>query len=91
MDVITMSSKGQFVIPRGIREEMGLQQKDRFVVVHDKDEILLKRINEDEIKFRMIRMLDKFSDKFEKAGINKEDINKEIMKMRHGKNSIRHK
>ena len=44
MDVITLSSKGQLVVPRNIREEMGLEKEDKFVVVHDKNSILLKRI-----------------------------------------------
>ena len=39
-----MSSKGQVVIPRGIREEMNLRPGTPFAVMEQRDTILLKRI-----------------------------------------------
>ena len=82
IEVITLSSKGQLVIPREIREEMGLKQKDKFVIVHDNESILLKRISKEEANKAMLNLMDKLSDKFRKAGIKKSDIAKEIKKAR---------
>ena len=82
IDVITMSSKGQFVVPKELREEMGLEKQDKFVVVHDKDSILLKRISKAEANKAMLNLMDRVSDKFRKAGITRADVEKEIRKAR---------
>lgn len=81
-DVVTISSKGQVVIPHNTREEMGIHTQDKFILVHDKDSILLKRLKEDETKLKMLKMLDKFADEFKKHGIKKSDIEKEIRAVR---------
>jgi len=82
IDVITMSSKGQFVVPRDIREDMGIEKQDKFIVVHDKDSILLKKIKRQEANKKMLILLDKFSKKFQEAGITAEDVKGEIRKAR---------
>ena len=82
LDVITMSSKGQFVIPIEIREDMRLERKDKFVIVHDKESILLKRISKEEANKAMIKLMNDISDKFAKAKIKSSDIEKEIKKAR---------
>jgi len=80
LDVITMSSKGQLVIPREVREEMGLEKQDKFVIVHDKDSILLKRISREEAN--MLKLMDTIANKFKQAAIKKSDIANEIRKSR---------
>ena len=40
-----LSSKGQVVIPEEIRERLGLKPGDQFVVVGDKDVVILKTIS----------------------------------------------
>lgn len=40
-----MSSKGQVVIPEQIREQLDLEAGSQFVVVGDKDVVILKRIS----------------------------------------------
>ncbi len=82
LDVITMSSKGQLVIPKEIREEMDLEKQDKFMIVHDNDSILLKRISREEANKAMLRLMDKVSDKFKPAGFKKSDIATEIKKSR---------
>jgi AbrB family looped-hinge helix DNA binding protein len=82
IDVITMSSKGQFVVPRDIREDMGIEKQDKFVVVHDKDSILLKKIKRQEANKKMLELLDKFSQQFQEAGITTDDIKEEIKRAR---------
>ncbi len=39
-----MSSKGQVVIPEDVRTRLGLEAGEQFVVVGDKDVVILKRI-----------------------------------------------
>ena len=39
-----MSSKGQVVIPEQVREQLALEPGSQFVVVGDKDVVILKRI-----------------------------------------------
>ena len=40
-----MSSKGQVVIPEDIRDKMGLHSGSQFVVLADKDVVILKMIS----------------------------------------------
>lgn len=40
-----MSSKGQVVIPEGIRKRLGLTTGSQFVVVGEKDTVILKAIS----------------------------------------------
>jgi AbrB family looped-hinge helix DNA binding protein len=45
-----MSSKGQVVIPEEIRRRLGLKAGSRFVVVGDKDTVILKTISPPSMK-----------------------------------------
>jgi AbrB family looped-hinge helix DNA binding protein len=78
MDVVTMSSKGQIVIPRSIREELSLGKSDKFMIVADRDDILLKRIKQSDVKKQLIRLADKYSAEFRRAGITRQDLEREI-------------
>ncbi len=77
-EVVSVSSKGQIVIPKEIRDAMGIVKGEKFAVISDKDAILLKRIKDSDLK----KLLDYFSDKFDEAGITKSDIEKEIAESR---------
>ena len=68
-----MSSKGQVVIPENIRKQLNLKAGAQFVVVGEKDVVILKNISSPS--------LDEFSDlivearkKGKQAGIKKSDI-----------------
>ncbi len=80
--VVSVSSKGQIVIPKDIREALGIKKGEKFVIVGDKNTILLKKIEEQKLKKRMLELLDYFADKFSEAGITEEDVEKEIAKAR---------
>jgi AbrB family looped-hinge helix DNA binding protein len=41
----TMSSKGQVVIPEAIRQELGLHEGTQFIVVGDRDVVVLRPID----------------------------------------------
>lgn len=64
---------------------MGLNPKDKFVLVNDKDTILLKRLQEEQIKTRMRYLIQEFTKQFKKAGITKEDLDTEIKAVRKAK------
>ena len=76
-----MSSKGQVVIPENIRKKLNLKVGSQFVVVGDKDVVILKSISPPSI--------DEFGDliaearkKGKQAGIKKSDISNAILKVR---------
>ncbi len=53
-----MSTRGQVIIPKGIREQAGLEENDLFAVsAIDKDTIVLKRFDKEEWseRFRKLR------------------------------------
>jgi AbrB family looped-hinge helix DNA binding protein len=78
VDIITVSSKGQIVIPKDIRDSMGIEKQDKFILVHDKDSILLKRIKEGDFKNKVKKLLDQTAKEFKKQGMTKNKIQKEI-------------
>lgn len=76
-----MSSKGQVVIPEDIRKNLNLKAGSQFVVVGDKDVVILKSITPPSI--------DEFDDliaqarkKGKKAGLKKADIKEALKKVR---------
>ena len=79
-----MSSKGQVVIPENIRKRLNLKVGTEFVVVGEKDVIILKNITPPS--------LDEFEDlivearkRGKQAGIKKSDISEAIVKVRRKK------
>ena len=44
LEVTSMSSRGQVVIPQEIREHLGLKVGEKFVVVGEDDTVILKKI-----------------------------------------------
>ena len=76
-----MSSKGQVVIPENIRKQLNLKAGAQFVVVGEKDVVILKNI--------AAPSLDEFGDlvaearkKGKQAGIKKSDVDNAILKAR---------
>ena len=76
-----MSSKGQVVIPENIRKQLNLKAGAQFVVLGEKDVVILKNISPPSI--------DEFDDliaqarkKAKKAGLKESDINDAIAQAR---------
>ena len=76
-----MSSKGQVVIPENIRKQLNLKAGAQFVVLGEKDVVILKNIAPPS--------LDEFSDliaearkKGKQTGIKKSDISDAILEVR---------
>lgn len=79
-----MSSKGQVVIPENIRKQLNLKVGAQFVVVGEKDVVILKNISPPSF--------DEFGDLIaearkngKQAGIKKHDISDAILKVRERK------
>jgi AbrB family looped-hinge helix DNA binding protein len=81
-DMVTISSKGQLVIPSKVRESMAIREQDKFMLVHDRDTILLKRVHEEKLKKRMKELVAKFRTGMEESAISKKDLEAVIRKAR---------
>jgi len=76
-----MSSKGQVVIPESIRKQLNLKAGAQFVVVGEKDVVILKNIAPPSIdEFGCLIAKARKQGKY--AGIKKTDINKAVLKVR---------
>ena len=76
-----MSSKGQVVIPEDIRKRLNLQPGAQFVVVGDKDVVILKKITPPSIA-EFDSLIADARKKGKQAGLKKADIKEAILKVR---------
>ncbi len=76
-----MSSKGQVVIPEDIRKRLNLQTGAQFVVVGDKDVVILKSITPPSID-EFDALIAEARKKGKQAGLKKSDIKDAILKVR---------
>ncbi|MDF1592895.1 MAG: AbrB/MazE/SpoVT family DNA-binding domain-containing protein [Desulfobacterales bacterium] len=80
-----MSSKGQIVIPENIRKQLNLKAGSQFVVVGEKDVVILKRIAQPSLD-EFGALITEARKKGKLAGIKKSDIDDAILKARGKKN-----
>lgn len=76
-----MSSKGQVVIPEDIRKRLNLQTGAQFIVVGDKDVVILKSITPPAID-EFDSLIADARKKGKEAGLKKSDIKDAILKVR---------
>ena len=76
-----MSSKGQVVIPEDIRKKLGLKSGARFMVLRDKDIVILKTISPPSMK-EFDDIIEKARLQAKEAGLTKEDIQDTIKEIR---------
>jgi AbrB family looped-hinge helix DNA binding protein len=79
-----MSSKGQVVIPEDIRNQLKLKAGDQFIVVGDKDTVVLKTISPPPVS-EFEYLLKYARRQAKKIGLKRSDIKKAVAKVR-GKN-----
>jgi AbrB family looped-hinge helix DNA binding protein len=77
-----MSSKGQVVIPEGIRKRLGLKAGAQFVVVGDKDVVILKTISPPSME-DFDALISEARKQARKAGMKRSDIAAAIAKARN--------
>jgi len=76
-----MSSKGQVVIPENIRKQLKLKVGSQFVVVGEKDVVILKSISPPSLD-EFDKLITEARKKGKQAGLKKSDISKAILKAR---------
>lgn len=81
-ELVTMGTKGQLVVPKSIRDKIGLMPKDRFLVMGDKDLVFFKKVKIPSIKEDFERITRAASKVAEEKGITDKDIEEEIKKAR---------
>ena len=78
--VSRLSTKGQIVIPEKVRKEVNLKPGDEFVVTAVDNAILLTKIDRQELRRRLDRILEKNA----VLGFGREDVLEETRRVRHG-------
>ena len=76
-----LSSRGQVVIPEEIRQRLGLEEGDQFVVLGDADAVVLKRIQPPNLK-EFDALLIRARKAAKKAGLQEKDIAAAIRRVR---------
>jgi AbrB family looped-hinge helix DNA binding protein len=76
-----MSSKGQVVIPEEIRKRLGLKSGSQFVVVGDKDTVILKLISPPSMK-EFDGLVEEARRQARLAGMKRSDISSAVAKAR---------
>ena len=76
-----MSSKGQVVIPEGIRKRLGLEAGSQFVVVAGKDAVILKTIAPPSLD-EFDTLIRKARRQAREAGMKRSDIKKAVAEVR---------
>lgn len=79
-----MSSKGQVVIPEDIRKRLGLKAGTQFVVVGEKDVVILKAISPPSMN-EFDELITEARQRAKKAGMKKSDISAAVKKVRDRK------
>lgn len=78
MEVTSMSSRGQVVIPTEIRKELNLSEGEKFIVVGKGDTIILQKIKMPSFE----EFIGKTHEFAEKHGITREDLQRAIKNAR---------
>ena len=81
IEITSMSSRGQVVIPLDIREHLGLREGEKFVVVGEEDTVILKKISMPSFKNfdKLIKKTQQFA---KQKGITKADVEDAIKRAR---------
>ena len=77
-DIVKMSSKGQLVVPEGIREEEDFKPGDRFVPLPVKEGVLFKRIKIPDIRNEFAQLAKELENKFKKEKITPKTIKEAV-------------
>ena len=79
-----MSSKGQVVIPEDIRKRLGLKAGSQFVVVGNRDVVILKTISPPTMK-EFDKLIAEARRKARRAGMKRSDVAAAVKKARRRK------
>ncbi len=76
-----MSSKGQVVIPEEIRDRLGLKAGTQFVVVGNRDAVILKAISGPSVK-EFNGLIGQARQQARRAGLRKSDVEAAVRRVR---------
>lgn len=79
-----MSSKGQVVIPEGIRKRLGLESGSQFVVVGERDTVILKTISPPKME-EFNELVRDARKQARRAGLKRSDVRAAVAKVRKQK------
>jgi AbrB family looped-hinge helix DNA binding protein len=79
-----LSSRGQVVIPEEIRNRLGLEAGDHFVVVGEGNVVVLKTVERPNVE-EFKALLDKVQEAAKAAGVTPEDVERTIREVRASK------
>ncbi len=68
---------------------MGIEPADRFLVITEGDEIVLRRLKKKTRKKELIDLLESIQEDFEDSSITKEDIEEAIKEIRRSKRTAK--
>ena len=77
-ELVKMSSKGQLVVPRDIREEMGFSPSDRFISFPVKDGVMFKRVKMPDVKAEFNALAKEVQKQFKNKKITSKDVNEAV-------------
>lgn len=86
--IISMSSKGEVVIPKKIRNRLGLKEGTEFVVITAGDTIILKPFTSPTLD-EFDKLIEEARRQAREAGLEPEDIRKTIRKVRRNNRSVK--
>jgi len=80
--ITKVSTKGQVVIPKELRKELGIKEADELFVYGEKDTIIMKKIAKPAIEKRFKELADKLSKEVKARGITRKDLEEAIKAVR---------
>lgn len=78
IDMVTISSKGQIVIPKKILEALGLKEQDKLLLFNKGENILLKKVKPEMFEKNLREMLTPIRKEAEAKGLTERDVEIEI-------------
>ncbi|MDP6845957.1 MAG: AbrB/MazE/SpoVT family DNA-binding domain-containing protein [Candidatus Nanoarchaeia archaeon] len=81
LEVTSLSSRGQVVIPQGVRDRLHLHSGEKFVVIGEDDTIILKKLEVPSFK-GFDKLLKKTRDFAKKKGLKPSDVDEAIKRVR---------
>ncbi len=81
IEITSMSSKGQVVIPLDIRERLELKEGEKFIIIGEDDTICLKKVKMPSFK-NFDNLFKKTQDFAKQKGIKKEDLDEAVKRAR---------
>ncbi|KXA99105.1 hypothetical protein AKJ42_03720 [candidate division MSBL1 archaeon SCGC-AAA261C02] len=84
MVTVKMSRKGQLVVPKELREKLGMSPQDEFIAAGERDYIIFKRVNLPRLREEFEELSSMATRVAGERGITPRDIREEIEKERKG-------